>query len=99
MTVDQVKVEVGIGSPLPVDIVASGTWPDLCSQIAEVQSEISDFQIDVTILTSTTSPCPPDRLGLPFRLAIPLNSVEMPAGTYIVIVNGARTTLDLPIAP
>ena len=99
VTVSQVDVEVGVGSPIPVEIVASGTWPDLCSQIAEVQSEVNDFQIDVIVLASSTSPCPPDQLGLPFRLAFPLNVVEMEAGTYTISVNGTSTTLDLPIGP
>lgn len=97
--VEHVGVQVGEGSPIPVEIVASGTWPDLCSQIAEVQSQVNGFQIDITVLTSTTSPCPPDRLDLPFRFAIPLNSVELPAGTYTISVNGASTTLGLPVGP
>lgn len=99
VTVSQVDVEVGVGSPIPVEIVASGTWPDLCSQIAEVQSEVNGFEIDVTILASTTSPCSPDRLGLPFRYAFPLNIVEMEPGTYTITINGASTTLDLPVNP
>ncbi|HSL47309.1 MAG TPA: hypothetical protein VK897_27970, partial [Anaerolineales bacterium] len=58
-----------------------------------------DFQIDVTVLASTTSSCPPDQLGLPFRYAFPLNVVEMETGTYTITVNGTSTTLDLPIRP
>jgi hypothetical protein len=86
-----------VGSPIPVEVVASGTWPDLCAQIAEVQSEVNGFEIDVTVLASTTLPCPPDRLGLPFRYAFPLNVVEMEPGTYTITINGASTTLDLPV--
>jgi hypothetical protein len=99
VTVDRVEVEVGVGSPIPVEIVASGTWPDLCAQIAEVQSEVNGFQIDVTVLASTTETCPPDHLGLPFQYAFPLNVVEMEPGTYTITVNGANTTLDLPVNP
>ena len=99
ITVDKVEVEVGVGSPIPVEVVASGTWPDLCAQIAEVQSEVNGFEIDVTVLASTTSPCPPDRLGLPFRYAFPLNIVEMEPGTYTITINGASITLDLPVNP
>ena len=97
--VEHVGVRAGEGSPIPVEIVASGTWPVLCSQIAEVQSKVNGFEIDVTVLASTTSPCPPDQLGLPFRYAFPLNVVEMEAGTYTITVNGTSTTLDLPIGP
>ncbi len=95
--VENVEVQVGVGSPIPVEIVASGTWPDLCAQIAEVQSKVDGFQIDVTVLASTVEACPPDHLGLPFRFAIPLNIVEMPEGTYTVTVNGTSTTFDIPV--
>jgi hypothetical protein len=99
VTVDHVGVQIGVGSPIPVEIVASGTWPDLCSQIAEVQSQINGFEIDVVILASTTESCPPDHLGLPFRFALPLNIVEMPEGTYTITVNGVSNSLDLPSGP
>lgn len=99
ITVDKVEVEVGVGSPIPVEVVASGTWPDLCAQIAEVQSEVDGFEIDVAVLASTASPCPPDHLGLPFRYAFPLNVVEMEPGTYTITINGASTTLVLPVNP
>ena len=99
ITVDKVEVEVGVGSPIPVEVVASGTWPDLCAQIAEVQSKVNGFEIDVTVRASTTSPCPPDHLGLPFRYAFPLNVVAMEPGTYTITINGTSTTLDLPVNP
>lgn len=99
VTVDHVGVEVGVGSPLPVEVVVSGTWPDLCSQIAEVRSQINGFEIDVTILASVADSCPPDHLGLPFRFALPLNIVEMPEGTYTITVNGVSNSLDLPPGP
>jgi hypothetical protein len=95
--VENVEVQVGVGSPIPVEIVASGSWPDLCAQIAEVQSTTNGFQIDITVLASTVDSCPPDHLGLPFLFAIPLNVVEMEAGTYTIIVNGVSTSLDIPV--
>ena len=99
IAVDKVEVEVGVGSPIPVEVVAIGTWPDLCAQIAEVQSEVNGFEIDVIVLASTVSSCPLDHLGLPFRYAFPLNVVEMKPGTYTITINGASTTLDLPVNP
>lgn len=95
--VEHVGVQVGAGSPIPVEIVASGTWPDLCAQIAEVQSRIDGYQIDFTVLASTVESCPPDHLGLPFRFALPLNIVEMPDGEYTITVNGTSTKFELPI--
>jgi hypothetical protein len=99
VVIEHVGVEVGVGSPIPVEVVASGTWPNLCSQIAEVESRANGFEIDIKVLASTAESCPPDRLGLPFRFALPLNIVEMPAGTYTITVNGVSTSLDLPPGP
>lgn len=97
ISVENVEVQVGIGSPLPVEIVASGTWPDLCAQIASVESRMDGFNIDITVLASTVEGCRPDNLGLPFRFAIPLNTVEMQEGTYTITVNGTSTSFDIPI--
>ena len=98
IAIEHVGVQAGVGSPIPVDIVASGTWPDLCSQIANVESAINGFNIDITVLASTVENCRPDNLGLPFRFAIPLNIVEMEAGTYTITVNGTSNTFDLPLS-
>lgn len=97
--IDHVQVDVGVGSPIPVEIIASGSWPDLCAQIASVESRMDGFQIDVTVHASSVDECPPDHVGLPFRFSLPLNIVEMSAGEYTIMVNGVSTTLDLPVQP
>ncbi len=95
--VEHVHVEIGQGSPIPVEIFVSGTWPDLCAQLAEIDHSLQDFQFELNLLaTPVDTDCPPDYLGLPFRIAIPLNMVEMPEGTYTIIVNGIRSSFDWP---
>jgi hypothetical protein len=39
-----------------------------------------------------------DNLGLPFRFAIPLNTIVMKEGTYTITVNGTNTSLELPLS-
>lgn len=98
MQVADVQVQVGVGSPLPVDIFVSGAWPDLCAQLSEIRQRIDGFTIAVTILTTAADPnCPPDYLGVPFRIAIPLNIVQLPAGEYTVTVNDVSTTFTWPV--
>jgi len=95
--VEAVQVEIGMGSPIPVDIFVSGSWPDLCAQLAQVNQIINENQITVEILVSPVSEnCPPDQLGLPFRIAIPLNMVEMAHDTYTIDVNGVETSFQWP---
>jgi len=92
MLVEGVNVEIGVGSPLPVDVVAGGTWPDVCAQLARVEQRISGSQIIISLLASEAVPdCPPDLVGLTFRVAIPLNVVQLPVGQYTVNVNGFET--------
>jgi len=99
LAVEDVQVQIGVGSPIPVDIFVSGTWPDLCAQLTAIQQQISGFTINITILTTPAAPnCPPDQVGLPFRIAIPLNGVQLPEGAYTITVNGTRTNFTWPAA-
>lgn len=93
------KVEIGVGSPIPVDVVVAGQWPHLCAQLAQVDSRLSGQDINIQ-LQATVEPenCPPDQLGLPFSLRIPLNMVEMQPGSYLVKVNSLQTSFDWPPA-
>lgn len=98
--VSNVTVQIGVGSPIPVDAFVSGEWPDLCAQLAEIHQRIEGNTIEITLLASAADPaCPPDNVGLPFRIAIPVNVVQLPKDTYTVIVNGASATFDVPVTP
>jgi hypothetical protein len=98
--VEDVQVEVGVGSPIPVHVNVAGSWPDLCAQLAEVHQTFTDDYIAILLLATPADPgCPPDNLGVPFALAIPINIVKMPEGSYTVDVNGVTATLDVPVTP
>ena len=98
LTVANVTVDVGVGSPIPVDAFVSGEWPDLCAQLAQVTQRYEGRTFDITLLATAADPaCPPDFLGLPFRIAIPINVVELPEGQYTVTANGATTTFSVPV--
>ena len=97
LTVAAVTVEVGVGSPIPLEIVASGDWPDPCAQLAQVKLEIQGTDIRITLLATPADPsCPPDNVGVPFRIAVPLNPVELPHGTYNVVVNSTTASFVWP---
>ncbi len=97
--VKRVTIDVGVGSPIPVDVFVSGEWPDLCAQLAEIRQTATKNAFEITLMASELDPnCRSDQVGLlPFRIAIPLNVVELPEGTYTVTVNGVSTTLDMPL--
>ena len=100
IAVEGLSVETGVGSPIPLEVVVSATWPDLCAQIARVDMSIDGTNIDITVLaTEETKGCPPDYVGAPMRLAIPLNGIELPAGDYRVTVNNSSTGFAWPATP
>lgn len=98
IAVANVTVDVGVGSPIPVDAFVSGEWPDLCAQLAQITQRVEGKTFDITLLATAADPaCPPDFLGLPFRIAIPINVVELPEGQYTVTANGATTSFSVPV--
>jgi hypothetical protein len=100
--VAHVQVEVGIGSPIPIYVQVAGTWPGLCAQLAAVEQQVSDFHFDISLLAHPGDPdCPPDHMGVPFGLALPINVVGLPQGSYTVTVtvNGRSASFDVPLTP
>lgn len=93
-----VAIDIGVGSPIPVDAIVSGEWPDLCAQLAQITQRFEGNTFEITLLATAAEPaCPPDYIGLPFRIALPINVVELPEGEYIVTVNGTSTTFSVPV--
>jgi len=102
ITVDQVEVEVGVGSPIPVYGIVSGNLPDPCSQVeqTEIKQDGSNFVITLFATPDKGGPavdsCIKD--ANPFRMSIPLNVVDLPAGSYSVTVNGSPADFKLDTA-
>lgn len=97
ISVADVQIQVGAGSPIPVNVLVSGEWPDQCAQLSAVQQHSDGFQIEITLVTTPAEPdCPPDPVGVPFGMAIPLNSVGLAQGEYTVTVNGVKSRFAWP---
>ncbi len=99
MQVASVEVQIGVGSPIPVDAFISAELLDTCAQLAEVKVTHKDFAFEIALraIPGTREECFRDTL--PFRMYVPLNMVNRPEGTYTVKVNGASTTFAWPSAP
>jgi hypothetical protein len=99
MQVASVEVQIGVGSPIPVDAFISAELPDTCAQLAEVQVARKDFAFEIALRATpgTREECLRDTL--PFRMYVPLNMVNQPEGIYTVNVNGASTTFQWPSEP
>jgi hypothetical protein len=95
LQIDEVRVEVGVGSPIPVHVNVSGSLPDTCAQLeySEIKLDGSNFIIQLSTLPGSGDDCIKD--ALPFRMSIPLNIIGLPVGDYSVDVNGARANFKL----
>ena len=96
--VDQVLAEVGMGSPIPVLVTVTGTLPDTCAQLELVQQKQvgSNFEIAISTIPSNEEGCKQD--PLPFKIVMPLNITNLPAGSYSVDVNGSRADFHVDTA-
>jgi len=102
ITIYSVEIEVGVGSPIPVHVIVDGDLPDPCSQVeyTEIKQDGSNFIITLCATPDIGGPamdgCIKDTL--PFTMSIPLNVVDLPAGSYTVTVNGTRADFKLDTA-
>lgn len=100
MIVEHVAIEIGVGSPIAILVNIAGTWPTLCAQLADIAVEQVGNHFEIGLLTDPGPPdCPPDQLGLPFGITIPLNGVELADGHYTVSVHGLSAGFDVPPVP
>jgi len=102
ITIDQVEVEVGVGSPIPVFVHISGFMPDPCSQVehTEIKQDGSNFIITLFATPDMGGPAVDSCIKDPmyFTMSIPISVVNVPAGSYAVTVNGSRADFKLDIA-
>jgi len=102
ITVDKVEVEVGVGSPIPVFVIVSGNLPDPCSQVehTEIKQDGSNFIINLFATPDKGGPAVDSCIKdpIPFTMSIPLNVIDLPAGSYSVTVNGSRADFKLDTA-
>ncbi|HTP08735.1 MAG TPA: hypothetical protein VMP08_10815 [Anaerolineae bacterium] len=99
MKVQDVQIQIGVGSPIPLDAFISAELPDICAQLAEVKVTQKDFTFDITLRVTPGTHEECFRDTLPFRMVVPLNMLNQPAGTYTVNVNGASTKFQWPTQP
>jgi hypothetical protein len=99
LKVSHVQIDIGVGSPIPVDAFISAELPDICAQLAEVKVGQKDFTFEITmsVAPGTREECTRDTL--PFRMYVPLNMVSLPDGTYTVKVNDVSATFQWPSEP
>lgn len=101
--VDSVQVMMMESFPIQVSVVVRGELPDVCTSIDDPVTTRNGNAFAVSLSTTRTD-CTSTDVNLPFEISIPLEVVDLPAGTYSVDVNGMKgsftfTTDNIAISP
>ena len=81
--------------PVRVSVVVRGHFPNACMRVDQIRQERrgGDFYIAVDSIQYAGENCAPDRIG--FEESIALDAIGLPAGIYVVDVNGLQGTFKL----
>lgn len=96
-TVEAVEVLLLESFPVQVQILARGILPDNCTTIGDTTIERTDDTFIVTLNTVRPAVAECDEVELSFEQTINLDAEGLPAGKYIVQVNGATSNFELEV--
>jgi len=88
--VESIEVVMLTSFPLQVHLHVSGYLGDPCTEIKEVQTQRQDYRFEITISTERAAGADCIQVIEPFELNIPLDVYGLPAGDYLVQVNGVE---------
>lgn len=97
LTVSELSVVNGVGSPLPIHIVLTAELPRTCGQLGEMQIKRDGNTFFVRLIAEIPIETECNNDKLPMHVEIPMNIAGLPEGTYEVNVNGTVTSFDLPV--
>ena len=95
-SVDEIEILILESFPVQINVIARGSLPDPCTEISEVLQEREGNTFFITIKTYR-SPGLCIQVLAPFEEIIPLEVYGLPAGTYIVDVNGVQDIFVLEV--
>ena len=95
--VQSVEVQISQSNPPKASAVVHGNLTESCATLGEsqVQYVSNTFQIRVYVNSPADIGCV--QSTTPFDTTIPLDTKELPAGSYTVTANGVSTTFTLPV--
>ncbi len=94
-TVEAIEILQVDTFPVEVSVIASGHFPDECTNIDQIRQDRrgGTFVVAIDSVQYGGSVCPENRI--PFEESIELDLIGLPAGIYVVDVNGLQGTFKL----
>lgn len=93
--VETVNISQDDGFPVRVSVIAGGYFPNACTSVDQIRQERrgGTFFIAIDSIQYAGDSCPESRLA--FEESIALDVIGLPAGIYVVDVNGLQGTFKL----
>ncbi|PIR97044.1 MAG: hypothetical protein COT91_03435 [Candidatus Doudnabacteria bacterium CG10_big_fil_rev_8_21_14_0_10_41_10] len=88
--VENIDILILESFPVQVNVVASGSFPDSCTEIGLINEIRQDNDFFVSVKTSRPDDVVCAQVITPFEQSIPLSVYGLKAGTYRVDVNGVK---------
>ena len=95
--VDRIEILMLESFPVQVHVRATGYLPDGCTKISDISQSREEDTFTVVIMTSRPADAICTQALVLFDEVIPLDVLGLPAGNYIVNVNGVTATFTLTV--
>ncbi len=95
--VDSVQIVILESFPVKVNAIARGEFPNGCTSIDEISTEHTGNTFEITITTIRPGDAMCTEALVPFEETIPLDVLDLEAGSYTVTVNGISGSFTLDV--
>jgi hypothetical protein len=97
VSVEAIQIQTLEIFPVEVNVTVRGELPDSCTSMEPPEQSLdgSTIQLRIAAVQSSDVACPEGTA--PFEVSIPLDVIGLPAGIYVVDVNGLQGTFTLPV--
>lgn len=95
--VQSVEIQILQTDPPQTNAVVYGNLTESCATLGENQVQYSSNTIEITVHTLSQSDIGCAQVTTPFETTIPLNTKDLPDGTYTVVANGVSAVFTLPM--
>lgn len=94
--VQSVEIQTLNTDPVQINAFVHGSLTESCATLGESQVQYSSNTIGITVYAVSRSDIGCVQATTPFETTIPLNTNDLPNGTYTVVANGVSAVFTLP---
>lgn len=95
--VQSVDIQIMNANPAQVNAVVRGNLTESCAVLGESKVQYASNIFQITVYAKSPADIGCAQMTTPFEISIPLDSKNLPAGSYTVTANGVSAVFTLPV--